>query len=81
LSKAALLGPALVTGLFVLGLRTGGSVLQVTIFEAAMAPMIGGAIVAMDHGLNPRLVTLMVGLGIPLSLLTAAAWCQMLTGL
>jgi predicted permease len=76
-----LLGPALVALLFVLGLRAGGMVLQVTVFEAAMGPMIGGAIVAMDHGLNPPLVTLMVGLGIPLSLMTAAAWSQLLGGL
>jgi hypothetical protein len=46
-----------------------------------MGPMIGGAIVAMDHGLNPPLVSLMVGLGIPLSLMTAACWCQLLGGL
>jgi predicted permease len=39
-----------------------------------MGPQIGGAIVAMEHGLDSRLVSLMVGLGIPLSLITAAAW-------
>ena len=50
-----------------------GPVAEVAIFEAAMGPQIGGAIVAMQHGLNPRLVTLMVGVGIPLSLLTASA--------
>jgi predicted permease len=75
------LGPAVVTALFVLGLKASGMVLQVTLFEAAMGPMIGGAIVAMDHGLNPPLVSLMVGLGIPLSLMTAACWCQLLGGL
>ena len=41
-----------------------------TIFEAAMAPQIGAAIVAMEHKLDPPLVTLMVGIGIPLSFLT-----------
>jgi predicted permease len=75
-----LLGPALIALLFVLGLRAHGVVAQVTVFEAAMGPMIGGAIVAMDHRLNPPLVTLMVGLGIPLSLLTAAVWSQVLSG-
>ncbi len=43
---------------------------RVTLLEAAMAPMIGGGIVAMQHGLNPPLVSLMVGIGIPLSMLT-----------
>ena len=74
------LGPALVAALFVLGLRASGPLVQVTVFEAAMGPQIGGAIVAMQHGLNPRLVTLMVGLGIPLSIATAAAWWWLLAG-
>jgi predicted permease len=60
---------ALAFGVFALA----GPVAEVAIFEAAMGPQIGGAIVAMQHGLNPRLVTLMVGVGIPLSLLTASA--------
>jgi hypothetical protein len=34
-----------------------------------MAPMIGASIVAMDHDLDPPLVTLMLGVGIPLSFL------------
>jgi hypothetical protein len=45
-------------------------VLSVTVFEAAMGSMIGASIVAMDHELDPPLITLMVGLGIPLSYLT-----------
>ena len=74
------LGPAIIAALFILGLHAGGKVIQVTVFEAAMGPMIGGSIVAMEHGLDPRLVGLMVGLGIPLSLLTAAAWSVLLGG-
>jgi malate permease and related proteins len=66
------IGPALVASVLIGGLGARGVVVQVTVFEAAMGPMIGGAIVALDYGLNPRLVTLMVGLGLPLSLLTAA---------
>jgi hypothetical protein len=42
----------------------------ITIFEAAMARQIGAAIVAVDHDLDPALVTLMVEIGIPLSFLT-----------
>jgi hypothetical protein len=30
-------------------------VLKVTVFEAAMAPMIGASIVAIDHELDPSL--------------------------
>ena len=47
---------------------------RITIFEAAMAPQIGAAIVAVDHDLDPALVTLMVGVGIPLSFLTLPLW-------
>jgi predicted permease len=49
-------------------------VMQVAVFEAAMAPMIGGAIVAAQHRLDPDLTTLMVGIGIPLSFLTVPLW-------
>lgn len=72
------LGPALVATLFILGLHATGKVIEVTVFEAAMGPQIGGAIVAMEYGLDPKLVTLMVGIGIPLSLLTAALWSGLL---
>ena len=59
-----------------LGLR--GPIIQVSIFEAAMSPMIGAAIVAMDHDLDPSLITLMVGLGIELSFLTLPGWWWLL---
>ena len=48
--------------------------LTVTTLEAAMAPMITGAILAADAGLAPQLVARMVGIGIPLSMLTVPAW-------
>ena len=72
------LAPAFIAFLLLLTPHAGGKITQVTIFEAAMGPQIGGAIVAMEHGLDSRLVSLMVGLGIPLSLITAAAWWYVL---
>jgi len=60
-------------------LRSDWQVLSVTVFEAAMAPMIGASIVAMDHELDSPLVTLMVGVGIPLSFLTLPAWWYLLS--
>jgi predicted permease len=39
-----------------------------------MGPQIGGAIVGTQHGLNPPLITSMVGLGITLSFLTLPMW-------
>jgi hypothetical protein len=74
------LGPALIAALLIGGLGATGRIMEVTVFEAAMGPQIGGAIVAMQNGLNPRLITLMVGIGILLSLATAALWFLLLTG-
>jgi predicted permease len=69
-----LLAPLLLAVLYVEVLRTTGEVIQVTLFEAAMGPQIGGAIVAIQHGLNPPLITLMVGIGISLSFITLPLW-------
>jgi malate permease and related proteins len=76
-----LLGPALLALLYVFLLGGSGKVMQVTLFEAAMAPMITAGIIAIDHELNPPLVTLMIGIGIPLSFLTLTAWWWLLQGI
>ena len=39
-----------------------------------MPPMIGAGIVAAQANLAPRLVSLMVGVGIPLGLFTTTGW-------
>jgi hypothetical protein len=72
------LAPALILLLFVGLLGPEGQMLDVTVFEAAMGPMIGASIVAMDHELDPPLLTLMVGVGIPLSFVTLPAWWRLL---
>ena len=72
------IAPALILLLFVRWLSGDGQVLNVTVFEAAMGPMIGASIVAIDHELDPPLITLMVGLGIPLSFLTLPVWWRFL---
>ncbi len=53
---------------------------QVTVFESAMAPMIGAGVVAMQYELDSALVSLMLGIGIPLSLMTVPAWWYALMG-
>lgn len=72
------LAPALILLIYVGVFGAEGPVLRVTVFEAAMAPMIGASIVAMNHNLNPPLLTLMIGIGIPLSFLTLPVWFQLL---
>jgi malate permease and related proteins len=71
--------PGLILLLFAGALRADWQVLSVTVFEAAMGPMIGASIVAMEHDLDPPLVTLMVGVGIPLSFLTLPVWWHLLS--
>ena len=66
--------PALLFILYSLTTPDRGPIFQVTIFEAAMPPMITGAIIAQEHGLDERISTLMVGIGIPLSMLTLPLW-------
>lgn len=74
-------GPALILALFAGPLRDSWPVLSVTVFEAAMGPQIGASIVAMDHELDPPLVTLMVGVGLPLSFLSLPLWWYVLGSL
>jgi predicted permease len=68
------LAPMLIALLYVGGLSWTGETSRVTIFESAMAPQIGGAIVAMQYGLSASLITLMVGVGVILSFLTLPLW-------
>ena len=48
--------------------------IDVSIMEAAMAPMITASVLATSYGLKPKLSTMMIGIGIPLSFLTLAFW-------
>ena len=75
-----LLGPALLVLLYSGAMRDEPGILRVTLFESAMAPQIGASIVAIQHGLNPPLVTLMVGVGTLLSFLTLPMWWLFLGG-
>lgn len=47
---------------------------EVSIMEAAMAPMITGSIIASRYGLKPQLSSMMVGFGIPISFISLAFW-------
>lgn len=74
-----LLAPLILFILYVLMLGGSGPEVEVSIMEAAMAPMVTGSIIAMTYGLNPRLAAMMVGIGVPLSFLTLAGWYLLLT--
>jgi malate permease and related proteins len=69
-----LLAPALIWLLYVKLAGQSGLGIDVSILEAAMAPMITPSIIAMENNLNPPLASLFVGIGIPISLLTVYGW-------
>ncbi|MDD2720238.1 MAG: AEC family transporter [Gallionella sp.] len=73
--------PLFVLLLYVPLLGAHGQTIQVTLFEAAMPPMITAAIVAAEHDLDPELSNLMVAVGLILSFFTLAAWWWLMRGI
>ena len=55
-------------------LHLKGMVPTISIFEAAVAPMITASVIADQYHLNPKLANLMVGIGILLSFVTTGLW-------
>jgi hypothetical protein len=68
------LAPLAIYLLYVQLLGAQGLAMQVTLFEAAMPPMITAAIVASEHDLDPPLANLMVAVGLILSFITLSGW-------
>ena len=52
---------------------------KVAMLEMAMPPMLGASLIAMDHDLEPDLVALVIGVGVPLSMLTAWGWWSIIS--
>ncbi len=69
-----ILAPLVIYLLYVQMLGSHGQNIQVTLFEAAMPPMITAAIVASEHELDPPLANLMVAVGLLLSFITLYGW-------
>lgn len=75
-----ILAPLAIFLLYVPLLGASGQAIQVTLFEAAMPPMITAAIVASEHDLDPPLANLMVAVGLILSFFTLAGWWWVMRG-
>jgi len=76
-----ILAPLAVLLLYVPILGAHGQAIQVTLFEAAMPPMITAAIVAAEHDLDPPLVNLMVAVGLIVSFFTLTVWWWLMRGI
>ena len=55
------------------------NLMKVAVMEAGMAPMITSSILAATHNLRPRLASMMVGVGVPLSFITLSFWYWVLS--
>lgn len=69
-----ILAPAIVWLIYRNFLSADSLDLKVTVLESGMAPMITGSIVAIQFGLQPKLATLLSGLGMPISAITLLVW-------
>lgn len=74
-----ILSPLIIFVLYVFIFNQHSEAIKVTLIEVAMAPMITGAILASTYGLKPRLSSMMIGFGIPISFLTIAIWYLILS--
>lgn len=81
LSFRLLLAPAAVLGMYWALGQLADPVARVAVLEMAMPPMLGASIIAMDHDLEPDLVALLIGIGVPLSMLTVSGWAALLAAL
>lgn len=69
-----ILTPLIIFILYVFIFNQHSEAIKITIIEIAMAPMITGAILASTYGLKPKLSSMMIGFGIPISFVTLAIW-------
>ncbi|MDR7210741.1 AEC family transporter [Flavobacterium piscis] len=69
-----ILVPFVILVLYVFIFKQHSEPIKITIMETAMAPMITGAILASTYGLKPKLSSMMVGFGIPISFVTLTVW-------
>lgn len=70
--------PALFYIGYIVVLGQHSTMIEVVIMETAMAPMITGCILASTYGLKPRLSSMMIGFGIPLSFISLVFWYVLL---
>jgi malate permease and related proteins len=81
ISYKLILAPAIVYFIYVVLFKGSGEIVQISIVESAMGPMVTGAILATNYNLNPKLVGLVTGLGIILSFGTVMLWYLVAKGI
>ncbi len=74
-----IIAPLIFTLLYFLIIGPYSEMTIITILESAMASMITASVICSEFDLEPELANLMVGISIPLSLLTVPLWNLLLT--
>ena len=69
-----LLFPAIIFVLYFILFQQRGQVIEITLIEAAMAPMITAGIIASSYDLKPRFCSLILSVGIFASFITIPFW-------
>lgn len=80
LTHRLLLAPALLIGMYTALGDTSDPVAKIAMLEMAMPPMLGASVIAMDNDLEPDLIAALIGIGVPLSMLTAFGWWTLIAG-
>lgn len=78
LTVKLLVAPAVVVACYAAFGSVGDPAVRVALFEAAMPPMVAGALMAARHNLATPLPSLLVGLGVPVAVLSCAGWSLVL---
>jgi len=73
-----IVAPLVVGVLYVFLLNDRSVYAHISIVESAMAPMVTAFVLVSQHNLNVALAARIIGVGIPLSLLTTSAWWSLL---
>lgn len=74
-----ILAPLVIFIFYILILKNNSMYVKISVFEAAMPPMITGGIVAADNDLAPELASMMIAMGVLLSIITLPVWKYLLT--
>lgn len=78
LSYKLIISPLLFFVMYMLLLQQRGKMIEISILEAGMAPMVTAVVIASSYGLKPQFSNLLLGIGIPLSLITLGLWYLLL---
>lgn len=74
-----LLFPAIIFTLYFMVFHQGGEIVEITLLESAMAPMITAGIVAAGYGMKPRFCSLILSVGLLISFITISGWYMVIS--